>query len=263
MIRLKRVNRPKKLTPAKQAELTRLFVATGERVWNHSGIPSALKKMGRGKCGYCECKVGVESNYLEVEHFRYKDKYQKLVVAWNNLLPSCKRCNGKKGNLDVEVTPLIFPRTEWPHAHLELEVYFLKDGSCCSILMAKGDSEKGRNSVTEIGLNDDRVTEARNPKIGALEREIRELALAAKRIADGSINDQESASFSEKLRAVLSYCLPRSQYGGSLCSFLLAYPPFQGIKEIAVASGIWEDWHSRSIEKMERHRMECRISDLR
>lgn len=99
MIRLYRPNCPQQLTDTVKDELTQEFINTGKNVWAKTYIKSALLAMSHNKCAYCECKLDEESKYMEVEHFLPKDDYPNQVVDWNNLLPSCKRCNTKKGNM--------------------------------------------------------------------------------------------------------------------------------------------------------------------
>jgi HNH endonuclease len=263
MILLKRVNRPAKLTPAREAKLTATYLAKGKAVWKQAGIPKALMKMGRGKCCYCECKLGEESKYLVVEHFENKSKYPHLVVDWENLMPSCKRCNGRKGDLDVEATPIIFPREERPSLHLNLTVYFPKIGDCMTFNSGKDESTKGSNAVTEIGLIEERVTSARDQRIAGLEREIRELWMIAMRVTDGTVRELELASFSEKLDACLKYCLPKQQYGGSCGSFLLENHVFQQVRGVAESFGLWTDEHIKITGHIQRNQFTCTIIDER
>src|SRR5437868_15151041 len=93
MIRLTRPPSPAELTQQVQQELTALFKADGKVVWDRGFIKDTLRLMSSGKCSYCECSLGEESKYLEVEHFADKHSYPDQVVDWLNLLPACKHCN--------------------------------------------------------------------------------------------------------------------------------------------------------------------------
>lgn len=142
MIKLERIKKPTFLSNEKAAELTRKFKETGDSVWNQEEIKKPLLQSSHEKCAYCECCVSEESKYMEVEHFKYKNKYQDLVIEWLNLLPSCKRCNIAKGDHDVEDEPLINPYDINPREHLKLKLYKLK-----------GVTELGKSTIDAADLN--------------------------------------------------------------------------------------------------------------
>ncbi|MEO8098355.1 MAG: HNH endonuclease [Acidobacteriota bacterium] len=62
-------------------------------------LSTELRRLSRGKCAYCEGLLGVTS-YLEIEHYIAKTVKPDLAFDWNNLLPVCRLCNGKKSNID-------------------------------------------------------------------------------------------------------------------------------------------------------------------
>ena len=96
MIKLERLNDPIKLTPAFVAAKTDEFKTMGASVWNIEWLKEALCALSHDKCAYCECSVKKESNYMEVDHFEDKSHNPDKVMQWDNLLPSCKHCNGHK-----------------------------------------------------------------------------------------------------------------------------------------------------------------------
>lgn len=68
-----------------------------------------LKQIYYEKCAFCESDIKHEIG--DIEHFRPKNKnknkikkcdnsysYYWLAFSWDNLIPSCSRCNGKKSN---------------------------------------------------------------------------------------------------------------------------------------------------------------------
>jgi len=72
-------------------------------------IKWTLKEIYHQKCAFCESKL--TNDYGDIEHYRPKNKSEKeskdcdkgksyywLAFGWDNLLPACKRCNGKKSN---------------------------------------------------------------------------------------------------------------------------------------------------------------------
>ncbi|PWK28908.1 uncharacterized protein (TIGR02646 family) [Arcicella aurantiaca] len=144
MIQLKSVPLPKLLTEKLREELTNKFKANKkENVWNKPYIKKALLKMSNSKCCYSECKLDEKSNYMEIEHFHAKSIYPDKVVEWANLLPSSKRCNGKKDNWDVIAEPIIHPVLDNPKDHLYLKNFRLY-----------GRTQKGKNTIIAVDLND-------------------------------------------------------------------------------------------------------------
>ncbi len=128
MIKLIRPPAPDRLTPETVKELTEEFKSDSNKtVWNKDYIKKALLEMSHNKCCYCECKIDEESKYLEVEHFHPKSIYKDEVVVWDNLLPSCKRCNGRKGDRDTLKEPVINPAADEPKDHLWLKNYTFKN----------------------------------------------------------------------------------------------------------------------------------------
>jgi len=81
---------------------------------NIDSLKWTLKQIYHNKCAFCESDI--TNDFGDIEHFRPKngneDKIKKcdntysyywLAFSWDNLLPSCNRCNGKKTNcFDIE-----------------------------------------------------------------------------------------------------------------------------------------------------------------
>jgi 5-methylcytosine-specific restriction endonuclease McrA len=109
MIKLDRTPKPIELTAELQDKLTDEFKLTGKSVWNIDFIKKGLLDYSNNKCCYCETNIKEESKYLEVEHFHHKGKYKDEVLEWDNLLPSCKKCNGTKNDHDTILEPIIDP----------------------------------------------------------------------------------------------------------------------------------------------------------
>lgn len=89
---------------------------------------------------------------MEVEHFRCKNDFPHLVIEWDNLLPSCKRCNVQNHAYNVETEGMIIdPFSIEPRDHLYLQSYRLR-----------WRDELGRRTVSTLYLNDsDRVVAKR------------------------------------------------------------------------------------------------------
>jgi len=142
VIKLSRAPKPDFLDNAKVIELTDKFISERKAVWNIDVIKNPLIESSNKKCAYCECSLSTESNYMEVEHFEDKKHNPNKVVQWENLLPSCKRCNGTKSTHDVISEPIVNPFNEDPREHLMLKNYRLK-----------GKSDKGKMTIQELRLN--------------------------------------------------------------------------------------------------------------
>ena len=144
MIKLIRPAKPVELTPEKEEELKTEYNATGEPVWRKDFIKKPLMIMSYGKCAYSELQIDTESAYLEIDHFRHKDKYPDDVINWYNLLPACKKCNVTKGSWDVMSDPIVNPTTDDPKLHLYIKGYRFY-----------AITEKGKNTIEAVALNDD------------------------------------------------------------------------------------------------------------
>lgn len=143
MIKISKVQCPSELTEQVKATLTQEYINTGKSVWRKTYIKESLLLSTHNKCAYCECLLNKESNYLEVEHFHYKDKYPDEVVEWDNLLPSCKRCNTTKGSYDTYINDFVNPSITNPKEHIILDTFLLRP-----ITLA------GHNTIEELNLND-------------------------------------------------------------------------------------------------------------
>ncbi|MEQ4987722.1 HNH endonuclease [Proteus sp. fly-1089] len=145
MIKLEKGNKPEYLTDDKVKELTDSFKMDKKKtVWKNDKISESLLKSSSFKCAYCECELQQEDSYMQVEHFKDKDTYPDDVVNWDNLLPSCSRCNRKKWTLDVVTYPIINPYIDNPKNHLRQQAFRLY-----------GTDLKGKTTITKLFLNDD------------------------------------------------------------------------------------------------------------
>lgn len=151
MIKLQREPKPAYLSDAKVAELTATFKSDKKAtVWKHNDIHSTLLTSSNSKCAFCESELQISATYMEIEHFKFKNDFPDDVVKWENLLPSCKRCNTKKGQHNVVVEPIVNPFDQNPKDHLTqagCRIYF-KD-------------VVGKSTRDILDLNDDRLMRPR------------------------------------------------------------------------------------------------------
>ena len=128
MIKIQRLPAPEELTPeVVEAKTTQFKADNTKAVWKEPYIESRLKDMSHEKCCYCEVKLDEESKYMEVEHFHDKHDYPDEVVDWNNLLPSCKNCNGHKGTHNTVANPIVNPSVDDPRDYLGFREYAYKE----------------------------------------------------------------------------------------------------------------------------------------
>ena len=122
--------------------------------YRHKDIKNALTESSYCKCAFCECKPG-ESGNIEIEHFEPKSIYPDLAFEWDNLLPSCRKCNEAKLDFDTRVTPIINPAKEDPERLLTYKFLRIapRDGS--------GEEEKAQNTIEVCNLNSKRLYDAR------------------------------------------------------------------------------------------------------
>lgn len=144
MIKLQRGEKPEYLTEDKVEQLTKEYTATEKSVWNKKQIKDPLSESSSHKCAYCETDLTDPSTYMEVEHFHPKSLYPDLVVEWDNLLPSCKRCNGTKNDDDISIRPIINPYETDPRKEF-----------CFDHFSIFGITEIGENTETLLDLNEE------------------------------------------------------------------------------------------------------------
>ena len=171
MIKIQKQNAPRVLIDNQDAWTKNLLKAV-ESYGGYSNIPDAEKKSllshykhkdiqkilfesSHQKCAFCECKPGESSN-IEVEHFEPKSIYPELAFEWNNLLPSCRKCNEAKLDFDTRVSPIINPTIEDPE---NLLTYFL-----LRIVPINGTGEelKAQNTIDVCNLNCERLYDVRS-----------------------------------------------------------------------------------------------------
>lgn len=137
-------------------------------VYSHKDVKDALIGAQKGKCCYCESRIG--SGFGAVEHFRPKRAiseggqrqypgYYWLAYQWENLLFACDRCNNAKSDLfplkdsanratshhddcSVEEPMLIDPAADDPSHHIG----FLGDA-----IVSK--TERGRETIEILKLD--------------------------------------------------------------------------------------------------------------
>ncbi len=83
--------------------------------YKHNEIKTPLFESSLNKCAFCEC-LPTEGGNIEVEHLKPKSIYPDKTFDWDNLLPSCRKCNNNKLDHDTGLEPLINPYINNPEA---------------------------------------------------------------------------------------------------------------------------------------------------
>lgn len=118
-------------------------------------IKAALVREVYGKCAYCESHV-THVYPDDVEHIRPKSRRPDLVVAWENLIFACARCNGAKHDYYDEAAPLINPYVDEPAEHLMF---------AGALIRHKPGSDLGRRSWQRLELQRAGLVERRGQRL--------------------------------------------------------------------------------------------------
>lgn len=123
MVKLNLGEKPPQWTDEWVEASTNKYIEDGTAVWKIKFVQEAVLALSHQKCCYTECKLNTESRFMEIDHFYPKKHYPHDVVKWGNLLPSCKKANGTKGDLDTRVYPILNPLFDDPKDHLYIKNY--------------------------------------------------------------------------------------------------------------------------------------------
>ena len=221
MIKLERANKPKYLTAAKAQELTDEFKKDKKKVvWKAKSIGDTLLKSSFYKCAYCECELQKEDSYMQIDHFKDKDTYPDEVVKWENLLPSCGRCNRKKWTLDVNLHPIVNPYDDDPKMHLKHQAFRLY-----------GKDPKGEKTIDKLFLNDDeRVVLPRFLASNEIRSQLSEIIKAT---TDLNV-------LRNRITKLLQSCQANHPYSAFTAYALHSDEDYETLKNLLISSGMWD-----------------------
>ncbi|BBH19877.1 hypothetical protein Back11_12220 [Paenibacillus baekrokdamisoli] len=230
MIKIKKLPKPTELTDEVISRLTEEFKLTGKPVWKQTYIERALLESSHSKCAYCECKLNIESKYMEVEHFQDKSSNPDLVVVWDNLLPSCKRCNGKKSNHDTLVHPIVNPALMDPREHLALNSYrFI------------GLTSVGEETIELLQLNDSRkVVFPRFEVSQAVHKEIESLVKKCRTYNDEKTTRRRNQIVQSASNIMEEGTAPEA-YAGTVATEIINNQLFVEVIDILKSEGLWNE----------------------
>ena len=230
MIKLNRIQAPTELDPATAAALTAEYAISGKDVWNKTYIRQTLLRLSNKKCAYCECYIAEESKYMEVDHFRPKSSHPDKVVQWDNLLPSCKRCNVNKWSYDVDVEgQIIDPTIQNPNDHLYLLNFQFRDKDVV-----------GRNSIDVCNLNEtDRLFMVRVLLSVEINNSLYEIRENLETYIAGSRSTRSKNAITRGVSRLLELAGPTKQYSATIATLLLLDPTYIWIKTELNLLGLW------------------------
>lgn len=231
MIKLDRISKPVELTAELQVALTDEFKSTGKSVWNIDFIKKSLLAFSNDKCCYCEANINEESKYLEIEHFHHKDTYRDEVLEWENLLPSCKKCNGTKNDHDTKLEPIIDPSKINPKNHLKYWRYRIK-----------GSTDLGKLTVSVLNLNDqDRLVKKRFEIGNAIQMKLEQLnELTDDYISGIQTSTRRKNRIVNGTKDLMREGLPNSIYSATSATIILTDTEYDALKTKLTSLGFWD-----------------------
>lgn len=245
MIRLTRPEKPQRLTEQEESLTSEYKADNKKSVWKKAFIQNPLLEMTNHKCSYCERAIGKKNGQdVHIDHFKYKDKYPDLVVDWNNLLPSCARCNRNKSTHDTVEQPIINPTEVDPKEYLFIAKYryYSKD---------PGEDSVGRRTLEVLLLNDsDDCCLVRFNLGNELAEKVEELYHIA--VDNGDALKTETVAKNKVIngcRKLLKKCLPTEEYSAFMATSLHTDNNFSALKELLTRQGLWDEELTRLFDE--------------
>lgn len=234
---------PEELTQQVVQGLTDEFRISGKAVWRKDFIKKSLLAMTYGKCIYSEAILIENSTCEEVDHFYPKSIYPEKVVEWGNLMPSCKICNAKKGNIDPGKVSLINPYIDIPSNYIAFSGF---------ICVAINRNAKGENSIRYYNLNHSHFTRPRQHQI-----ELNNTALSylADELNEGLNAGSPTKRFLARLKSVLQSAQPTEPYSVCIGTALLKNDAYNIIRKKLTTKGLW----SSELEQLEKN-IDCPVT---
>ncbi len=167
---------------------------------------------------------------MEVEHFRHKDKYECDVVKWENLLPSCKRCNIKKGIHDVVVEPIVEPFNMDPSDHLHLQMVYFRERDAV-----------GKTTIEVLDLNNfSRMVRPRFDITVQIEKNLSTIELALDGYTDSPTVRRRNGLVGIFTDTLLE-CQPNSEFAATAATFLHVNPKYPTLSAAMKDALLWNE----------------------
>lgn len=165
---------------------------------------------------------------MEVEHFEDKSHNPDKVVLWENLLPSCKKCNGSKSTHDVLSEPIVNPYVDEPKEHLALRLYRLR-----------GKTPIGKRTIDITNLNDTERLVYPRFVIGQRICELIETSNERLKTYKQKKDIRSRNRLISIIENLLKECQPTAEYSACTATFLLTDTDFQNLIQEMKFESIW------------------------
>lgn len=188
-------------------------------LYGATDVRTQLLSDQHNKCVFCECTL-LSQDGGEVEHYRPKTAYRQdstprntqkpayhnLAYDWHNLSVCCHACNRRKStffplrdnafrfNLQVEEPLILNPYIIDPIHHVE----FRRAKLFARVDEHNNVDEKGRNTITLIGLNRKDLLELRKRKYNKFIREMNRQGISFDEKLQQDIHDEFSEGRTEE-----------------------------------------------------------------
>ncbi len=231
MIKIKRGKCPKELTPGVCKELKKMYMENRDKdVWNSPQIKKPLKdalmKMSHKKCVYCECMLDLEAKDVTIDHFLPKSTNPDKVVTWENLFPSCLRCNREKRDFEGRI---INPCEDEPRDYIALY------SKCRYRLKGIDSAGIGERTILSIKLNDTmRVMVPRMTEWEDIHKRMEEILEDLK-------EEGYKTRYKNRMEVLMSKCTKENSYAAVKATNMLDDDCYIEIKERLIQAGQWTD----------------------
>lgn len=247
MIKLERHFTPAFLTPTFVKLKTDEFKATESSVWDIAELKQMLLELSHGKCAYCECDLKEESKYMEVEHFEDKKHNPDKVLEWDNLLPSCKRCNGAKSTHDVKKKPIINPFIDKPSDNLVFRLFQIR-----------GKTPLGIETVDTINLNHPERAVLQRFEIGEGLEKLIDDAIERLTLYQADNTTRRRNRLLNIVEGILKECQPNSIYSATCATILHSNENYQLLKNDLINLSLWSIELNELDSESKKHILEIR-----
>lgn len=231
MIKLTLTEKPAQLTEELVEELTLKYLNDGSDVWNRKFIRDSVLSFSFNKCCYSECKLNSESKYMEVDHFYPKIHFPNDVVLWGNLLPSCKKSNTTKGELNTQIEPIINPTIDDPKEHLYIKSFRFYHKTIV-----------GRRTIEYTALNDRKHFVNKRYEIGVKVLEVlEEIKLNIEPlIEDIQTNNIQIKRLINKYKNLLNEARREEEYSATISTTILADNINSELVDLLKINDLWD-----------------------
>lgn len=242
MIKLDRGECPNELTKEVCEELTKLYTENRDKdVWNSPKIKRSLKEallnMSYGKCVYCECELNTESKDATIDHFLPKSTNPDKVVKWENLFPSCLRCNRAKSDYEGRI---VNPCNDIPQKYIGLNSknrYRLEGVDLTGI---------GKNTIKSVNLND--IQRVMVPRMTEWEEIHQKLAEILEDLNENGYKEK----YKKRVEILMNKCTADNPYAAVKASNMLKDNCYWHIKDILKEKGKWTHKFEEIEDEMKR-----------